>query len=278
MPFKASWQKHQRKSKQEERLPIFSNQSSWICSNSKSYRPVSKSQVANVTSTGARKARLFTTWPQANPSTVFWYPVVTWPEIHRWGFNSAPRTVTRCDRRKGTSIPHSHQEWICPATSISSCCWEAKQPRGRISIQMEARWGCDGWNLDGLKASRKISEFWRHPQTWTCVILTIYIFWIIHTSYIFYDAIQHNRMQMLNEAFWSIFAHWFSGTVKTECPCMSNMLMLQLKPIAAGQQFIHMSKQPPGKASDHARNIALYHMPVVLVIVVSHFNITGCAA
>ena len=61
---------------------------------------------------------------------------------------------------------------------------------------------------------------------------------------------------------------------------MSNMLpMLQLKPIAAGQQFTHiMSKQPPGKALDHARNIALYHMPVVRVIVVSHFNITGCAA
>lgn len=62
--------------------------------------------VANVTSTGARKARLFSAWPQVR-------------------------------------LQLCAEEWICPATSVSSCCWEAKQPRGRISIQMEGLSGLD---------------------------------------------------------------------------------------------------------------------------------------
>ena len=30
------------------------------------------------------------------------------------------------------------EEWTCPATPAQPCCWERKQPKGRISIQLQA--------------------------------------------------------------------------------------------------------------------------------------------
>eukprot|EP00435_Cladocopium_sp_Y103_P000371 s4357_g1.t1 len=83
-----------------------------------------KTKVANVTP--KRTARLFSNWPQVRLQLC--------AEDH---FRDGHPTSLACTSQGCV------EEWTCPATPAQPCCWERKQPKGRISIQLQGLVGLD---------------------------------------------------------------------------------------------------------------------------------------